>query len=175
MTDALNKIRAMAHLHLPVIAALLGLPAVLAWRIREGCRPVTRGAILAPPLGMLTGLSMFLLPVFRVHCSLAVLSFALGAAVFAIPLMRTSRLRLEGSVVMVQRSSGFFLVIIALASVRFLARQYVGVYLSLPQTASLSFLLALGMIIRWRAAMYLEYKRLARSHLLFRLSPAQGK
>jgi membrane protein CcdC involved in cytochrome C biogenesis len=163
----------MAELHLSVIAALLGFLTVLAWRIREGRRPVTLGAILVPPLGMSTGLSMFLIPSFHVPCSWAALSFALGAAVLAIPLMRTSRLTLEGSVVMVQRSSTFFLVIIALAAVRFFARQYIDAYLSLPQTAGLSFLLALGMITRWRTAMYLEYKRLVRSHIPIGLSPAQ--
>lgn len=163
----------MANLHVPAIVALLGLLVVLAWRIREGCRPVTLGAIVAPPLGMLTGLSMFFVPMFRVPYSWSALSFALGAILFAIPLMRTSRLRLDGSVVMVQRSSSFFVVIIALASVRLFARQYIGTYLSLSQTASLSFLLALGMVTRWRTAMYLEYKRLVRSHPYISLSPAQ--
>jgi membrane protein CcdC involved in cytochrome C biogenesis len=122
---------------------------------------------------MLTGLSMFFIPMFRVPYSWSALSFALGAVVFAIPLMRTSRLRLDGSVVTVQRSASFFIVIIALASVRFFARQYIGSYVSLSQTASLSFLLALGMIIRWRAAMYWEYKRLVRSHLPIGLSSPQ--
>lgn len=166
----MSKLEGMPLSHAPVIVAVLGLLAVFAWRIREGRRAVTIGAIIAPPLGMSTGLSMFLIPMFRVPWSWAMLSFGVGALMLAVPLMQTSRLTLEENVVMVRRSSSFFLVIIALASLRFFARRYIGTYVSLPQTASLSFLLALGMIVRWRVAMYFEYKRLVRLPSLF--SPA---
>jgi membrane protein CcdC involved in cytochrome C biogenesis len=122
---------------------------------------------------MSTGLSMFLIPMFRVPWLWAMLSFAVGAVVLAVPLMRTSRLTLEENTVTVRRSSSFFLVIIALASMRFFARRYIGAYVSFPQTASLSFLLAFGMIIRWRVAMYFEYKRLVLPPSLFHSASAQ--
>lgn len=154
---------AMEKLHAPLVVGILGALVVLAWRVRESRRPVTLVGIIAPPLGMATGLSMFVVPVFRVPCSWAVLSFMVGAVVLAVPLMRTSRLSVEESVVMAERSPAFFLVIIALAAIRIFARQYIAAYLSMAQTASLSYLLALGMISRWRAAMYRDYRRLVRN------------
>lgn len=101
------------------------------------------------------------------------MAFGLGAVLLAILLMQTSHLTVEGPVVMVQRSSTFFLVIIALASLRFFARQYICAYVTLPQTASLSFLLALGMITRWRTTMYMQYKRIVRSNFPLTVSAAR--
>src|SRR5581483_9493575 len=163
----------MTDLHISVLAALLGFLAVVVWRIREGRRPVSVRAIIFPPLGMSTGLSMFLIPAFRAPWSWAAVAFGLGAVLLAILLMQTSHLTVEGPVVMVQRSSTFFLVIIALASLRFFARQYICAYVTLPQTASLSFLLALGMITRWRTTMYMQYKRIVRSNFPLTVSAAR--
>lgn len=57
----------------------------------------------------------------------------------------------------------FFLVVLVLAMVRFLARNYLGRIISLEQTAGLFFVLAFGMILTWRTSMLFEYKRLVRS------------
>jgi membrane protein CcdC involved in cytochrome C biogenesis len=47
-----------------------------------------------------------------------------------------------------------------LAVVRFAARGFFDKLLTLQQTAGLFFILAFGMILRWRASMYLEYRRI---------------
>ena len=49
-----------------VLASLIGLLAVLAWRVREAQGAVSIKKIVAPPLGMATGFSMFVVPAFRV-------------------------------------------------------------------------------------------------------------
>jgi membrane protein CcdC involved in cytochrome C biogenesis len=61
---------------------------------------------------------------------------------------------------MMQRSSAFLVVILALAAIRFLARGYFDTILSAPQTAALFFVLAFGMILRWRFKMLLDFKQL---------------
>ncbi len=61
---------------------------------------------------------------------------------------------------MMQRSNAFFAVILALAAIRLLARGYLDTVLSAQQTAALFYLLAFGMIVRWRTQMLLEYRRL---------------
>ncbi|MDE1178572.1 MAG: cytochrome c biogenesis protein CcdC [Edaphobacter sp.] len=145
-------------------AAVFGLFVVLIWRLREGRRPVTIKTIVIPPVGMATGFSMFFVPAFRVHWTWALAAFLVGSLLLAYPLIRTSRLILEGDTVMVRRSKVFFLVVLVLAAVRYLARDYIGTMISLEQTAGLFFILAFGMIVTWRTSMYFEYKKLFRSH-----------
>jgi membrane protein CcdC involved in cytochrome C biogenesis len=147
-----------------VAGAVLGLFAVLVWRLREGRRPVTLKTIVMPPLGMATGFSMFILPAFRVPWTWALGAFLVGSVLLAYPLIRTSRLVIEQNTVMVRRSKVFFAVVLILAAIRYLARDYIGRMISLEQTAGLFFILAFGMILVWRTTMYFEYKKLLRPH-----------
>jgi membrane protein CcdC involved in cytochrome C biogenesis len=151
-------------LHLPLasaLASLAGAVTVLAWRIRETQRPVSRRSILLPPLAMSTGLAMFLLPDFRVPWPWALGAFLAGALVFAIPLLRSSRLSREGDAIVIRRSRAFLGILLGLVAVRFLLRDYVGHALPPRQTGAVFFLLAFGMIVRWRTWMLAEYSRLA--------------
>ncbi|MBS1859604.1 MAG: DUF1453 family protein, partial [Acidobacteria bacterium] len=72
----------------------------------------------------------------------------------------TSRLVRQGDVVMMRRSSAFFTVILALAAIRLLARTYFDRLLTVEQTGGLFFILAFGMILRWRVQMLMEYRKL---------------
>jgi membrane protein CcdC involved in cytochrome C biogenesis len=141
-------------------SAILGFLAVMAWRIREGRTAVTARKILIPPMGMATGFCMFFVPLFRPPWTWALGAFLIGALVLAYPLILTSRLKLVDNIVMMHRSAAFFIVVVALAAVRYYARGYFDKVISLEQTAGLFFILAFGMILRWRISMYLEYRRL---------------
>jgi len=142
------------------VVAVLGLMGVLVWRLREGSRPVTLKTIVFPPLGMATGFSMFVVSGFRIPLAWALGAFLIGALVLSYPLIRTSRLVLERDTVMMHRSKIFFMVVLILFAVRYLARDYVGKIISVQQTAGLFFILAFGMIVAWRTAMFFEYQRL---------------
>ena len=146
---------------LSLLASLVGAGGVLAWRVQEGRSAVTVRKIVIPPLGMATGFCMFVVPAFRIPWLWALAAFALGAIVLAYPLLRTSRLTRIGDAVMMHRSSAFFLVVIALAIVRIAAHSYFDSILTLEQTGGLFFILAFGMIVRWRLNMLLEYRRIA--------------
>ena len=143
-----------------VIGSLVGLVAVLTWRVREGRTAVSIKKIVIPPLGMATGFSMFIVPAFRIPCAWGAIAFLIGAIGLAYPLLRTSRLVRQGDTVMMQRSSAFFTVILVLAAIRILARGYFDTLLSVQQTAALFFVLAFGMILRLRSSMFFEYRRL---------------
>ena len=147
----------------PIIAAVVGTLAVLAWRIRESQRPVTTRGIVIPPLGMSTGFSMFAVPAFRMPWLWAVSAFVLGAVVFARPLLASTKLTREGDRVMMRRSRAFIAILLALAAVRLGLRQYIGQLVSPQQTAGLFFILAFGMILRWRVEMLRAYRRLCRT------------
>ena len=142
-----------------VASAVLGFFGVLAWRIREGRTAVTVRKIVIPPLGMATGFCMFLVPAFRVPWTWALAAFILGAVLLAYPLIRTSRLTMQGDTVMMHRSASFFVVLVVLAIVRILAHSYFDTIMTVPQTGALFFVLAFGMILRWRVSMLLEYRR----------------
>lgn len=147
----------------PVITAVvsvIGLAGVLVWRVREGRSAVTLKKIVMPPLGMATGFCMFIVPQSRVPWDWGLAAFLIGAIVFAYPLLLTSDLHLKDGVIMMKRSSAFFAVIIVLALVRYLARGYFDHYLSLMQTGAIFYLLAFGMILRWRLKLYLAYRAL---------------
>ena len=138
--------------------AIVGLLGVLAWRVREARTAVTVKKIIIPPLGMATGFSMFLVPAFRVPWSWAAIAFLIGMVALAYPLLVTSRLVRDGDAIMMRRSNAFFIVVIGLAAIRYFARDYLDAYMSMEQTAGLFFVLAFGMILRWRMRMLLEYR-----------------
>jgi membrane protein CcdC involved in cytochrome C biogenesis len=115
-----------------ITSAVLGFLVIMAWRIQEGRSAVTIRKIVIPPLGMATGFCMFVVPQFRVPWMWALGAFVIGALILAYPLVRTSRLALVGDTVMMHRSAAFFLF----------------------------FVLAFGMILRWRMSMYFEYRRI---------------
>ncbi len=142
------------------IGSLVGLLGVLVWRMREARSAVALRKVLIPPLGMATGFSMFFVPAFRVPWTWAAVAFLVGMIALAYPLLITSRLVRDGDAIMMRRSNAFFLVVIALAAIRFFARDYLDSVLSLQQTAGLFFVLAFGMILRWRAKMLVDFRRL---------------
>jgi membrane protein CcdC involved in cytochrome C biogenesis len=143
-----------------ILGSLVGLAAVLVWRIREGRTAVSIKKIVIPPLGMATGFSMFIVPAFRIPWAWGLAAFLIGAIGLAYPLLRTSRLVRQGDAIMMQRSTAFFSVILILAAVRILARGYFDTLLTVEQSGALFFVLAFGMIVRWRLNMLIEYRKL---------------
>lgn len=141
-------------------AALIGSLAILAWRVRESRRPVSLRSLIIPPLGMSTGFSMFAMPAFRIPWTWGLAAFVLGALVFAYPLVSSPQLTIEDGLIMMRRSRWFLVVILALAAVRLGLREYISSLISVQQTAGLFFVLAFGMIVRWRTTLLMEYRQL---------------
>ena len=141
-------------------ASLIGAGGIIAWRFHETRRAVKPSSIILPPLGMSTGFSMFLAPQMRIPLWWGVVAFVLGASVLAIPLDRTSRLERDGDMVVMRRSPAFLAILLALVAVRFALRSYIDRFISPLQTGALFFVLAFGMILRWRVGMFVEYRRL---------------
>ncbi|HUN83990.1 MAG TPA: cytochrome c biogenesis protein CcdC [Terracidiphilus sp.] len=145
------------------VGSIAGLCAILVWRVREGRTAVTAKKLIMPPLGMATGFSMFIAPAFRVPWMWGIAAFLIGAIVFAYPLLLTSSLRRDGDVIMMKRSGAFFAVVIVLFAIRYMARGYFDRILSIEQTGAIFYLLAFGMIVRWRASLYMAYRALTTS------------
>jgi membrane protein CcdC involved in cytochrome C biogenesis len=151
-------------MHLPpgtsIVISLAGLIAVTAWRLREVRTAVSLRKIIIPPLGMATGFSMFFVPAFRIPWAWAGLAFLIGAVALAYPLLLTTRLIRIENAIMMKRSSAFLVVLFVLAAIRFLARGYFDTILTVQQSAGLFFILAFGMIVRWRAQLLIDFRKL---------------
>jgi len=143
-----------------IFISLAGMVAVIAWRLRETRTAVTLKKIIIPPLGMATGFSMFFVPAFRMHWIWAVAAFLIGYVVLAYPLLLTTTLVRQDDVVMMKRSSAFLAVILVLAAIRFFARGYFDTVLDAKQSAGIFFILAFGMIVRWRMSLLLDFRRI---------------
>jgi membrane protein CcdC involved in cytochrome C biogenesis len=143
-----------------VVASLVGAAVVLAWRVQETQTPVSTRKIVIPPLGMSTGFAMFSAPAMRIPWTWGLGAFLAGALVLSYPLAHTSRLTRAGDEVRMQRSKAFLWILLGLVALRFALRSWVERYVSPLQTAALFFVLAFGMILRWRASMLVEYLRL---------------
>lgn len=143
-----------------LLISLAGAAVVLTWRYRETSAPVTPRSLLAPPLGMSTGLFMFLAPQTRVPWGWAVVAFVLGALIFSVPLARSSTLTREGDALFMRRSPAFLWLLLGLVAARFALRSWVELYVTQLQTGALFFLLAFGAIVRWRWSLWREFTRL---------------
>jgi membrane protein CcdC involved in cytochrome C biogenesis len=143
-----------------IVISLAGLVAVTAWRLREVRSAVSLRKIIIPPLGMATGFSMFFVPAFRIPWAWAGAAFVIGGVALAYPLLLTTRLIRIGDAIMMKRSSAFLVVLFVLAAIRFLARGYFDTILTVQQSAGLFFILAFGMIVRWRAKLLLDFRKL---------------
>lgn len=143
------------------VASAAGMLAVIAWRVRETRRALTARSIILPPLAMSTGLFMFLVPQFRMPWWWALAAFLAGFFVLSYPLLRTSVLTRVQDQIVLRGSPAFMIVILGLAIVRFALRSYIDEIVPPLETAAIFFLLALGMIVRWRADMFRQFRALS--------------
>jgi membrane protein CcdC involved in cytochrome C biogenesis len=143
------------------LGPIFGGVVLLAWRVRETRVPVSRKAIVIPPVAMSTGFFMFLAPMMRVPWSWAIAALVLGAFALAWPLLRSTRLEPRDGVVYMKRSRAFLGILLGLLAIRLLLHDYIGHLISPLQTAAVFYLLAFGMIVRWRWEMYRQFEALA--------------
>ena len=143
------------------VGPVLGGVALLLWRVRETQVPITVTSIVIPPLAMSSAFGMFLATLTRIPWSWAVSALLFGLVVLSWPLVRSSRLELREGVVYLKRSRAFLAILLGLLAIRLLFHDYIGPLISPLQTASIFYLMAFGMIVRWRVGMFLQYRHIA--------------
>ncbi|MFH5182046.1 CcdC family protein [Paenibacillus sp. TAB 01] len=154
----------IAHVPVPQLTLTLGamMTAVMAIvvRMRATDKPVNAKKLLLPPVGMSTGFLMFVVPAMRIPLLWGIVAFAAGALLFAYPLIRFSKLERRGAEVFLVRSKAFIFILVGLLAVRLLLRGVIEQYVTLPQTGAVFFVVAFGMLLPWRLAMYRKFRRL---------------
>jgi membrane protein CcdC involved in cytochrome C biogenesis len=131
---------------------------VLLLRLRSARKPVRELFLLLPPLGMSTGFSMFLIPSMRIPPEWGLAAFAAGATLLSYPLIRTTMFEIRCRKIYMKRSRAFMVIIVVLLALRLSLHSYIGMYVTVRETASIFFILAFGMLLPWRIAMYLQYQ-----------------
>ncbi|MFC4076764.1 CcdC family protein [Salinithrix halophila] len=147
------------HLTVTLGTVIMALMFIII-RLRSARKPTNRMKILMPPVGMSTGFLMFLYPPARIPLSWGLAAFMIGAVLFAYPLIRTSRFHLVDGDIYLKRSKAFIWILFVLLGVRMLAHEYVEQLITLQQTAGIFFVLAFGMLLPWRLAMYRQYQQI---------------
>lgn len=150
------------NLHMQIISTFVAIGMallVIFVRLRAARKPTSIRKILMPPLGMSTGFLMFLIPEFHVPVEYALFALLVGL-LFSYPLIATSHMQVIDGEIYLKRSKAFPFILLGLLALRVALRGYVEEYVNLQQTGSLFFLLAFGMILPWRIAMYKRYKKM---------------
>lgn len=158
-----------SHTALMLGTAMMGL-LVLLLRLRAARKPVRELFLLLPPLGMSTGFSMFLIPSMRISPEWGLAAFAAGALLLSYPLIRSTAFEVRCRKIYMKRSRSFMWIVIVLLALRLSLHSYIGSVVSVRETASLFFLLAFGMLLPWRIALYLQYQ-----HMLERVYGTRAK
>lgn len=139
------------------VITVFALTAIVV-RLRAARRPASAAKILIPPLAMSTGFTMFLYEPMRVNVAYLALALAVGF-VFSYPLIKSTTFYIQREQVYVRRSKGFVIVLLSLLLIRLILHNYISDFLSLSQTAGCFFVLAYGMIVPWRIAMYQRFRQ----------------
>lgn len=140
------------------IAALMGL-AVIIIRMKAQKYPTNAKKIILPPIFMSTGALMFVIPYFRLTGLEIIEAVAVGMF-FSIFLIFTSNFEVKGKDIFMKRSKLFPVILISLLVIRSLAKLFLSSTIDPGQLAGMFFLLAFSMIVPWRIAMYMKYKKL---------------
>lgn len=157
----------MSHANVQLVSSVVIVVmalTVIFIRVKASRRPTNARKILIPPLGMSTGFLMFVAPETHVPFSYAAVAFLFGV-LFSIPLISTSRFYVQGDAVYLHRSRAFILVLLGLVVIRVALHGYIEQYITIAQTGAVFFVLAFGMLLPWRIAMYLRYRKLLQNDI----------
>ncbi|MCR6096165.1 cytochrome c biogenesis protein CcdC [Salipaludibacillus agaradhaerens] len=149
----------------PVLFSILAVcMALFAFFVRMKAmqKPASVKKILIPPIAMSTGFMMFLYPPVR-----EITLFEVGEALtvgmlFSIILIKTSAFEIRGNDIFMKRSKAFPFILFGLLAVRLIFKLIFGIYFEYEVLAGMFFILAFGMIVPWRIAMYAKFKDMER-------------
>lgn len=128
-------------------------------RMKAAKSPVTAKKIILPPIFMSTGALMFIFPIFRVT-PIEILEAAGVGMLFSILLIKTTKFEIKDNDIYMKRSKAFIYILVGLLIIRILAKLVLSSTIDIGQLGGMFWILAFGMIVPWRVAMYMQYKKL---------------
>ncbi|MBS2969103.1 DUF1453 family protein [Metabacillus sp. KIGAM252] len=141
-----------------ILAVVMGT-IVLVIRMRASRKPASAKKIILPPLFMSTGALMFIFPFF--HVTVAEFWEAILAGMFfSIFLIKTSKFEIRDNEIYLKRSKAFAFILIGLLALRVVLKSFLSLSIDVGALSGMFWLLAFGMIVPWRIAMYMSYKKI---------------
>lgn len=142
-----------------VIAAVMAI-SVMIVRIKSSDKPASPKKIILPPIFMSTGALMFLFPIFRVTGEEFLEAITLGV-IFSIFLIKTSKFEIKNNEIYLKRSKAFVFILIGLLVIRIAMKSILSTTIDYGALSGMFWILAFGMIVPWRIAMFMSYRKLA--------------
>ncbi len=142
-----------------VIAAAMAI-SVMIVRIKSSDKPASPKKIILPPIFMSTGALMFLFPIFRVTGEEFLEAITLGV-IFSIFLIKTSKFEIKNNEIYLKRSKAFVFILIGLLVIRIAMKSILSTTIDYGALSGMFWILAFGMIVPWRIAMFMSYRKLA--------------
>ncbi|WP_279326611.1 cytochrome c biogenesis protein CcdC [Bacillus kexueae] len=141
-----------------ILGLVMGL-IVIFIRSKAAKKPATVKKIILPPIFMSTGALMYIFPVFRITPLEIVEALAVGF-IFSIFLIKTSHFERRGEHIYLKRSKAFPIILISLLVIRIILKGVLSASIDFGELSGMFWMLAFGMIVPWRIAMYLKFKKI---------------
>jgi membrane protein CcdC involved in cytochrome C biogenesis len=144
-----------------VVAIMMAI-FVTFLRAKSAQKPASVKKIILPPVFMSTGALMFVNPMFRVT-PLEVLEAVVVGMLFSILLIKTSSFEIRENDIYMKRSKAFIYILVGLLVIRIVLKSVLSTSIDFGELSGMFWILAFAMIVPWRIAMYVKYKKLASS------------
>ncbi|MEK4425645.1 CcdC family protein [Solibacillus sp. FSL K6-1523] len=146
-----------------IMAVVMGT-IVMIVRLRSQKKPVSTKKIIIPPIAMSTGALMFLFPEFRVE-PLQIVEAVVVGLLFSTVLIATSKFEMRDNTIYMKQSKAFPFILIGLLVLRIILKLVFSNSLDVAELGGMFFILAFSMILPWRLAMLMRYKKLQKTQL----------
>mgnify|MGYP003440768577 FL=1 len=146
------------------VGAIFMAVFVMFVRLRSQKKPVNERKIIIPPIAMSTGALMFIFEEFRVAPIQIIEASALGI-VFSLVLIATSKFEVRDQDIYMKRSKAFIFILVGLLILRIILKLIFSNSLDVGELGGMFFILAWSMIIPWRLAMLVQFKKLKKAVL----------
>lgn len=141
-----------------VVAILMAI-FVTFLRTKSSQKPASVKKIILPPVFMSTGALMFIHPMFRVT-PLEILEAVVVGMLFSILLIKTSSFEIRDNDIYMKRSKAFIYILVGLLALRIVLKSVLSTTIDFGALSGMFWILAFAMIVPWRIAMYVKYKKL---------------
>ncbi|SFW98512.1 Membrane protein CcdC involved in cytochrome C biogenesis [Bacillus altitudinis] len=143
------------------IVAVCMAVAVMFFCIKSSAKPATAKKIILPPIFMSTGALMFFVPMFQVTGAEFLEAITVGMF-FSIFLIKTSKFEIRGNEIYLKRSKAFVFILIGLLVLRIGMKTILSSSIDYGALSGMFWILAFGMIVPWRVAMYLSFRKMSK-------------
>lgn len=139
-------------------ALFMGILAIFV-RSKSAKRPVSIKKIILPPVFMSTGALMFIFEEFRV-APLQIVEALVVGILFSLILIKTTNFEVRQADIFMKRSKAFPFILFGLLITRLVGKLALSSTIDVGELGGMFWILAFGMIVPWRIAMLVKFKKL---------------